>query len=82
MWHSHCRVIPRHRGAGCVNRARPDLWEPGASNAPGPPDKLPDRLAVRRSHRRYFFAREGPGAPPELKSTTGDFYGLARSTAE
>ena len=26
------------RGAGCVNRARPDLWEPRAGNRPGPPD--------------------------------------------
>jgi len=27
------------RGAGCVNRARPDLWEPWEGNFPGPPDQ-------------------------------------------
>ena len=28
-----------NRGAGCVNRARPDPWEPGESDLPGPPNK-------------------------------------------
>ena len=27
------------RRAGCVNRACPDLWEPGAGNRPGPPGR-------------------------------------------
>ncbi len=27
------------RGAGCVSRARPVLWEPRAGNGSGPPDQ-------------------------------------------
>lgn len=33
------RSEPVTRGTGCVNCARPGLWEPGASNRPGPPSQ-------------------------------------------
>jgi len=31
----------RARGAGCVNRARPDLWGPRVGNCPGLPGSAP-----------------------------------------
>ena len=38
MWQLPLPGEPRYRGAGCANRARPDLWEAGVGNDPGPPD--------------------------------------------
>ena len=41
------RSEPVIRGTGCVNRARPDLWEPWAGNRPGPPGHLRELLQRR-----------------------------------
>ena len=38
------RSEPVTRGTGCVNCARPGLWEPGASNRPGPPGQQPPKV--------------------------------------
>jgi hypothetical protein len=42
------------RGAGCVNRARPDLWEPEAGNRPGPPDPFAQTGLLDILNRRYL----------------------------
>jgi len=35
------------RGAGCVNRACPDLWEPRGGNDPGPPGLRQEKPGLR-----------------------------------
>jgi hypothetical protein len=39
------------RGAGCVNRARPDLWGAGGCNDPGPPDVVGKKSGFARGQR-------------------------------
>ncbi len=54
------------RGAGCVNRARPDLWDPWEGNFPGAPDQnwIVANLTLLRGSsgsevRRAFDAARG-----------------------
>lgn len=46
------RSKPVTRGAGCVKGARPDLWEAGVGNGPGPPGGLAARRRARTACQR------------------------------
>jgi hypothetical protein len=49
---------PMIRGAGCANRARPDLWGAGEGNLPGLPD---DFSSPERRFGVFFFSGSGGG---------------------
>ena len=51
---------PMIRGTGCVNRARPDLWEPWAGNRPGPPGRCIVRV------EGYVHASAGYRGHPQV----------------
>ncbi len=70
-------IEPMIRGTGCVNRARPDLWEPWAGNRPGPPGLVIQLSVTLDSHGRLRLGtyrggvlvrggqRVGPADPTE-----------------
>jgi hypothetical protein len=47
-----------------VSRASPDLWEPWASNRPGPPDR--ERERERERGREVRQAKPVEGGPDEV----------------
>ena len=58
------------RGAGCVNRERPDLRGAGAGNRPGLPDQF-DSRKTRCYSRRVTAGSPGSAGPPACPAAPG-----------